>query len=435
MGTNIVSRGLRTFGGTRLWGGAVLLCMLLPCCGTTRSDARAPHAPIATVDFPAPVSAPPLRAKVVKLVSSLPRRGSAARQTDSIVDGIHMAIAEHEAARADSPVTYEDWDDSPTDGRAAQWDVERELANANQAAADDRVVVYLGPYNSGAAKISMPVLNRARLAMISPANTYFGLTKPGLGEAGEPDVFRPTGTVNYFRVVPTDDVQGVNAASWISALAGKRVFVTDDGTLYGKGVADAFEKATKGAAISVLGRAHLGGAASLDAAMSQAKQANPDWIYFGGTTQTGGPQLVKAVAASGLGAKVMTSDGCFDDEFVAATGPAAEGRVYSTFGGLPPEKLAGNGAEFVARYRKTYGREPTPYAVYGYVAAKVAIEAVDHAEKRSRAGVLSALAKTTAKDGELGTWHFDPNGDTTSTLMSGSVVRHGKFEFETVLGH
>ena len=57
---------------------------------------------------------------------------------------------------------------------------------------DRDVMVYIGTYNSGAAKISMPVLNQASLAMISPANTYPGLTKPRMGEANEPAVYRPT---------------------------------------------------------------------------------------------------------------------------------------------------------------------------------------------------------------------------------------------------
>ena len=91
--------------------------------------------------------------------------------------------------------------------------------NANAAAADPDVMVYIGPYNSGAAKISMPILNQATadggpdasktgLLMISPANTRRGLTKPNPYDPREPGVYRPTGKINYVRVVPTDDLQG-----------------------------------------------------------------------------------------------------------------------------------------------------------------------------------------------------------------------------------
>ena len=38
-------------------------------------------------------------------------------------------------------------------------------------------MVYIGTYNSGAAKLSIPILNAACLVMVSPANSYPGLTK------------------------------------------------------------------------------------------------------------------------------------------------------------------------------------------------------------------------------------------------------------------
>ena len=57
-------------------------------------------------------------------------------------------------------------------------------------------MAYIGTYNSGAAKIAMPILNRAGLLMISPANTWPGLTKPGKGDPGEPEIYRPSGKLN-----------------------------------------------------------------------------------------------------------------------------------------------------------------------------------------------------------------------------------------------
>ena len=53
--------------------------------------------------------------------------------------------------------------------------------------------------------MSIPILCAANLAMISPANTYPGLTKniPGAVESNEPDVYYPNCKRNYTRVVPT----------------------------------------------------------------------------------------------------------------------------------------------------------------------------------------------------------------------------------------
>ena len=371
---------------------------------------------------------------VIKIVSSLPRTGSANAQTTTIVNGIKMAVEERGGKVAGFEVRYEDWDDASS--KKGDWDPEVEAANANKAVQDADVMVYLGTYNSGAAKISMPILNKAGLAMISPANTYTGLTKPGKGEPGEPEAYRPGGKVNYFRVVPADDIQGRVAAEWMKSMDAKTVYILDDRGLYGKGIADVFEATLEDLGIESVGREGIDPKAQeYKSLMTKIKAKNPDWIYFGGTTQTNAGQIVKDMTAVGLGAKIMMPDGCFEAAFIEAAGATnANDRAYLTFGGLPPEELTGMGADFVKKYREKFNGNPEGYAVYGYVAATVALEAIERAAKRDREAIRAAIMATEQKDGVLGSWKFDDNGDTTSTTMSGNAVRSGKFEFVTVLG-
>jgi branched-chain amino acid transport system substrate-binding protein len=111
------------------------------------------------------------------------------------------------------------------------------------------------------------------------------------------------------------------------------------------------------------------------------------------------------------------------------------GSVYITFGGLPSEQLTGRGAEFVERYKKKHGEVPEAYAVYGYEACKVLLDAIDRAAtKNDRAAVLAAVAATKDFQGALGTWSFDANGDTTNRLMSINTVKDGKFAFVKAAG-
>src|SRR4051794_11849273 len=159
----------------------------------------------------------------VKIVSSLPRTGSAKAQTDTMVNGIKMALDEAGYKAGDFTVRFEDMDDATA--IAGQATADQESANARRAASDPSVLGYIGPYNSGVAKMSMPILNEAGLLMVSPANTAVGLTKPGLGEAGEPRMYRPSGKINYFRVVPADDLQGNLAADWAQEMGVKKVYV------------------------------------------------------------------------------------------------------------------------------------------------------------------------------------------------------------------
>ena len=160
---------------------------------------------------------------VIKVVSSLPRTGSARGQTDTIVNGIVMAIEESGSKVGNFVIKYEDLDDATA--AAGQWTAEKEAANADQAIKDPDVMVYIGTYNSGAAKVSMPKLNQAGLLMVSPANTWPGLTKPGKGDQGEPEKYRPSKKINYTRVVPADDIQGVVSADWAKKLGLTNVFI------------------------------------------------------------------------------------------------------------------------------------------------------------------------------------------------------------------
>jgi len=71
---------------------------------------------------------------------------------------------------------------------------------------------------------------------------------------------------------------------------------------------------------------------------------------------------------------------------------------------------------------------PEAYAVYGYEAAKVALEAIKNAGKKDRAAIVQACLSIKDFQGALGKWSFDANGDTTLRTISGNVVRGGKFE-------
>lgn len=372
--------------------------------------------------------------ETIKVVSCLPRTGSAKAQTDTIVNGIQMALEEAGWKAGSFKIAYEDWDDATA--AAGQWDAGQVSNNADRAVKDADVMIVIGHYNSGAAKITMPKLNKADILMISPANTWPGLTKPGKGEPGEPEKYRPAGKVNYTRVVPADDIQGVVGADWAKAMGVKTVYILDDREVYGKGIADLFEKECEEIGLEVLGHEGIDPKQQeYKALMTNIKGKGPDLVYFGGTTQSNGGQLLKDSTAVGLSCKFMVPDGCFEDAFITSAGAEnVNDRCFVTFGGLPPEKLTGKGAEFVAKYVKKYGKTPEAYAVYGYEAAQVAIEAIKRAAKKDRNAIREACLSIKDFDGALGKWSFDENGDTTLKTMSGQVVKNGKFEFMTLLG-
>lgn len=372
----------------------------------------------------------------VKIVSSLPMTGSALGQNQNIVNAIKQVLDENKSTVCDGKVKieYEMMDDATA--AAGKWDPAQVTSNANKAVADPSVVAVIGHFNSGAAKLSIPILNQSDLVMVSPANTYPGLTKPGKGEANEPDVYYPNGKRNFTRVVPADDLQGAAAANWAKSLGVKKVYILDDQELYGKGIADIFEATAKKNELEVVGHEGIDSKASdYRALMTKIKALNPDLIYFGGITQNNAGQLVKDMRNVGMTAdnvKFMGPDGVFEQALIDAAGKDAEG-VYATFGGVPGKELSGAGKTWYESYKAKYNAEPEAYAAYGYEAAKVAVDAIGKVCKNDRAAIRDAVLATKDFKGVLGTWSFDANGDTSLTTMSGNVVKNGKFEFATVL--
>lgn len=369
----------------------------------------------------------------LKIVSTLPRTGSANSQTTSIVNGIKLALQESGYKAGDAKIEYEDWDDaSPARGN---WDPAVEATNADKAIQDPAVVAVIGPYNSGAAKIAMPKLNQAGLLLISPGATWPGLTKPGVGEANEPQVYRPSGKVNFYRVVPADDLQGAAAAKWAKDLGAKSIFMLHDGELYGKGIAGVLKKELSKNGITDLGTDKFDPKASNYRSLAvRIKQLKPDLIFIGATTQNNAGQLAKDLHAAGVGSKIMVPDGCFETPFLEAAGKEAlEGKTYVTFGGVPPNQLTGKGKVFYETFKKTFGFEPEGYAAYGYESAKVVLAAIERAKIKDRPGILASIGETKDYDGVLGKWSFDENGDTTLKTMSGSEVKNGAFVFSRLL--
>ena len=85
-------------------------------------------------------------------------------------------------ARVAHTVGYRSCDDSTA--QTGDFENRRCAANANAYARAERLVAVIGPYNSPCAGVEIPILNRAPggpLAMISPSNTYPGLTRGGPG--------------------------------------------------------------------------------------------------------------------------------------------------------------------------------------------------------------------------------------------------------------
>ncbi|MBA2783131.1 MAG: branched-chain amino acid ABC transporter substrate-binding protein [Rubrobacteraceae bacterium] len=374
--------------------------------------------------------------QTVKIVSDLPRQGANRFQTTTMVNAIEMAIDERGGKAGDVSIEYESLDDSTA--QAGQWDEAKCAENAQTAAQDEEIVGWIGPFNSGCAAVEIPILNEAGLGMISPANTYIGLTKPG-GEPDEPEQYYPTGERNYTRVIVADDEQGQAGALLMEEEGVESVYILDDKETYGKGLADQVQKSVEELGIQVIGREGVDTtAANFRSVMNKIAQEDPDAIYFGGIIENNAAQLVKDKVGAGMSnddVLFIGPDGIFLDEFLSQGGEAAEG-AYITFGGLPESELSNEGQQFVQEYESRYDDDIQPYTAYAYEAANVMLDAIERASKDgevTRETVLKQIFATEDYNGVLGTWSFDEDGDTTLTELSVQRVENGEFEYQRTI--
>lgn len=375
---------------------------------------------------------------VVKIYTSWPLTGGTQFVGESMLKAARLALdhylADHDGVGPGGvEVQIEALDDaSPTTGA---WDGTIEAENAQRCVNDAACIVYMGTYNSGAAKVSMPITNEAGIAQISPANTYAGLTRacPAC-EDNEPDIYRPSGELNYFRVPVTDDVQGPAAASWAYCLGYDTVYVIDDTQAYGKGVADEFAAHAEAIGLTVAGHSSLDAPdADPRALLTDVIASGAELVFGGFVLDSGGPRIIQAMYDEGLfdeGIKFMAPDGLLSPGLIDQVGgvEVLNGNTLYTFSAPLPNLLTSEaGTRFYEGYLELYPDEqPDPYAVYAYTSMQVTLAALERAaeteEGITRATVLDAFRGVTVDapvETALGLLSFDENGDSSLAAFYG----------------
>ena len=368
--------------------------------------------------------------KTVKIVSDLPLQGSSAAQTESMNNGIKLYLQSIGNKVGNYTIQFEAFDDA-TAAKGA-WDVATCAANARKYVADQSIVGVIGTFNSGCAKIDVPIANEASLAYVSPANTGVGLTHTGPGaEPGEPDKYYQSGPRNYARVVTPDDVQGQIGATYMKDKLGvTKVYILDDKDSYGKGVADAFEAAAKNIGLTVAG--HDGwdaNASNYKPLMTKIKATGADGIYIGGIAEYNGGQLVKdkvSIVGDNTKVKTLVSDGFVLQSLFDEGGADNVEGMYGTAPTLNPDDLPGAGKAFIAKFTAQYGK-PEVYTAYATAALQMILAALEKSDG-SRASVTDNLLKATA-DTVVGPMSFDQNGDPKDKFESVFQGKSGNWVF------
>jgi len=373
-------------------------------------------------------------AQTVTVYSSLPLQGASRPQTTAMVNGIKLALEQAGNKAGDITVKYESLDDSTA--QAGSWTPEAVTSNARKAAQDDTTAVYIGEFNSGGSAVSIPILNEATVPQISPANTYVGLTTDAPGSSpGEPDKFYPTGQRTYTRIVPIDTIQGAALVTLMKEDGCTKVQMTNDKEVYGAGLAKNVELSAEEQGLELISNEAIDKNAPNYRSLAQkAKGAGADCFIYSGITANNAVQLYKDFSAAIPDAKLYGPDGVCEAGFAdpAEGGIPADvaGKFQCSVATLPPDEYPPEGQEFFKQFTEKYGEDnPDPYAIYGYEAMRLALDAIERSGTGAKEDILAALFDTKDRDSVLGTYSIDENGDTTLTDYGIYTVDGGELTF------
>jgi branched-chain amino acid transport system substrate-binding protein len=371
--------------------------------------------------------------KTVKIVVSLPLGLEYAKD---MVNAAQLALKKANSKAGNVNVEIVPLSHSDPNGELVSDVLEQK--NAEQAINDTSVVAYLGPANSSVAKLTIPLLNEASITEISSTTTWPGLTKPGYGP-GEPGIYYPTGLRNFFRTVPSDELQGAAAARWAAQLGYKSVYIVHGTGPYEQGVSGVFENTAKDLGLQILGQDTFPitgqiGSEQLKAIVANVIAAKPDMVYLGGNVGSNGEISILALRKADATLPIMGPDGIQVDDLFKTVSTDLANNIYGTTVALPADQLGTPAAaDFVSSYQAAYGKKPSAYDAATYEAMNVLLYAIGRAKEPTREGVLDAMQNLGDYSGIFGTWHFDQQGDISFTGISGMQVQNGVWTFVEAL--
>jgi branched-chain amino acid transport system substrate-binding protein len=365
----------------------------------------------------------------VDVYSSLPLQGPSSSQGDAVLNGIKLALAQADGRTGRWTVVYRSLDDSSA--ASGNWDSAQTSANAQKAASDPKTVLFIGELASDASAVSIPILNQAGIAQISPASTYVGLTTALPGSAtGEPAKYHPTGIPTFLRLAPIDSIQGAADLIAMKRAGCQKVAVADDGGIYGAGLAKMLhlEHGLYGVAIASTTMLDLR-AASFASYSASVGASGADCFFFAGTVSAGAVALTESIHSALPATRIFGGDGiCTSAYMNAKLGGLPRAIDHLLECTAPADGMPGSASAraFLKAYERRYGDlHPDPYAVYGYEAMKLGLDAIARLGRRgdSRSAVRAALFSTRDRRSVIGTYGFQAGGDTT--LDSYGLYRAG----------
>ncbi|GGM05362.1 branched-chain amino acid ABC transporter substrate-binding protein [Deinococcus aerophilus] len=346
----------------------------------------------------------------IKIASLSPLSGSQSFTGTLLKNGAQLAVEEQKAAfkKLGFDLQFVGYDDQadPATGTAA----------ARKIASDRQILGVVGTMNSGVAIPASQALKASHVTMVSPAVTANEVTDRGLA--------------NMNRIVARNDAQGPAGAKFMmDKLGAKSVYILNDKTSYGEGLAAEVEQTLKAGGAKVIVNEGTEEKSDFSSIIAKIKLQKPDAVYFGGIyTQIG--IFIRQLRDAGIDIPVVGGDGLDSTELATIAAKGANNIYYTTI--VAPLESLPAAKTFTANYRKAFKTVPAGYAAFAYDSANVIAQGILDAAKANggklptRTQVETAIRKGSFKGLLSGDVTFNSVGDRNSVTLYIMKVQAGK---------
>ncbi|MHB1234193.1 MAG: branched-chain amino acid ABC transporter substrate-binding protein [Microbacteriaceae bacterium] len=313
----------------------------------------------------------------------------------NIYNGVQLAIDQHNKANPGCQVKFTKFD---TEG-----DPSKATGPVTQAVNEPGIVGVIGLPFSGESKATGNIFETKGLVHITPSATNPGLTT--------------NGWTTFFRGLGNDSVQGPAAASFLTGkLQAKKVYLVQDDSDYGTGLADA-TKAALGSAMVGSDKV-ITGQKDFSAVVSKIINSKADAVYYAGYYAEAAP-FDQQLVAKGFKGMFVGPDGVKDDQFIKQAG-AASANAYFTCPCIPGELVT----SFQSAYQTAFNAQPGTYSIEGYDAATILLTGIDKGNV-TRPALLN-FVKNYDANGLSKHYKWNSKGELATPAVYGYKVDNGK---------
>lgn len=266
----------------------------------------------------------------------------------------------------------------------------------------DGVKGVVGHMNSSTTLVASRLYYDCGLPMITPSATNPRITAQGFD--------------SVFRLIANDNIQALALADEALSRGLRNVVVFDDGSNYGKPLADLFVQRLQAKGGNLLARISVPETLTdFSGYVNRVIGESPDLIFFAGMDSQAG-ELLKALRRAGSNIELMGGDGICTLEMFNLSDRLADKGVVCAQGGLPITEMPG-GKKFKRRFEKTFGMPIQLYAPYVYDATMAIGMAMKDAGSADPRKYLPSLRKLRFQ-GVIGGVAFDSHGDMKNPAVS-----------------